>query len=139
MFVVASSVMQLRLDAADRLVELLEDRRGPVPADEAARKVLKLGNAVPTGLARSLLDEAVGADARLRWAGDLVALAAPAGEGLLLEHATYVVFDLETTGLRPGTARPCEIGAVRVRGLELAERFQTLTIPAHRSSRRSPP
>ena len=47
--------MQLRLDAADRLVELVEDRRGPVPADEAARKVLKLGNAVPTGLARTLL------------------------------------------------------------------------------------
>jgi DNA polymerase III subunit epsilon len=121
--------MQLRLDAADRLVELVEDRRGPVPADEAARKVLKLGSAVPTGLARTLLDEAIGADARLRWAGDLVALAAPAGEGLLLEEATYVVFDLETTGLRPGTSRPCEIGAVRVRGLELAERFQTLANP----------
>ena len=59
--------MQLRLDAADRLVELVEDRRGPVPADEAARKVLKLGNAVPTGLARTLLAEAVAADARLRY------------------------------------------------------------------------
>ena len=121
--------MQLRLDAADRLVELVEDRRGPVPAEEAARKVLKLGSAVPTGLARSLLDEAVAADARLRWAGDLVALAAPAGDGLLLEEATYVVFDLETTGLRPGTCRPCEIGAVRVRGLELTDRFQTLVNP----------
>jgi DNA polymerase III epsilon subunit family exonuclease len=121
--------MQLRLDAADRLVELVEDRRGPVPAEEAARKVLKLGGAVPTGLARSLLDEAVAADARLRWAGDLVALAAPAGDGLLLEEATYVVFDLETTGLRPGTCRPCEIGAVRVRGLELTDRFQTLANP----------
>ena len=121
--------MQLRLDAADRLVELVEDRRGPVPAEEAARKVLKLGSAVPTGLARSLLDEAVAADARLRWAGDLVALAAPAGDGLLLEEATYVVFDLETTGLRPGTCRPCEIGAVRVRGLELTDRFQTLANP----------
>ena len=42
--------MQLRLDAADRLVELVEDRRGPVPADEAARSVLKLGTAVPVGL-----------------------------------------------------------------------------------------
>jgi DNA polymerase III epsilon subunit family exonuclease len=121
--------MQLRLDAADRLVELVEDRRGPVPAEEAARKVLRLGNAVPTGLARSLLDEAVCADARLRWAGDLVALSASVGDGLLLEQATYIVFDLETTGLRPGTSRPCEIGAVRVRELELAERFQTLANP----------
>src|SRR5437773_12426405 len=60
--------MQLCLDAADRLVELVEERRGPVPAEEAARLVLKLGTAVPVGLARSLLDEAVRDDARLRWA-----------------------------------------------------------------------
>ena len=121
--------MQLRLDAADRLVELVEERRGPVPVDEAARKVLKLGQAVPVGFARTLLDQAVVADARLRWSGDLVALAAPPGENLLLEQATFVVFDLETTGLRPGLARPCEIGAVRVRALELGERFQTLANP----------
>jgi DNA polymerase III epsilon subunit family exonuclease len=121
--------MQLRLDAADRLVELVEERRGPVPVDEAARKVLKLGQAVPVGLARTLLEEAVAADARLRWSGDLVALAAPPGEQLLLEQATFVVFDLETTGLRPGSARPCEIGAVRVQALELGERFQTLANP----------
>jgi DNA polymerase III epsilon subunit family exonuclease len=124
--------VQLRLDAADRLVELVEEHRGPVAADEAARKVLKLGNAVPVGLARSLLDEAVQADARLRWSGDLVGLAAAHGEELLLEQATFVVFDLETTGLRPGTARPCEIGAVRVRQLELEERFQTLANPGAR-------
>src|SRR6476620_7860346 len=124
--------MQLRLDAADRLVELVEERRGPVAADEAARKVLKLGAAVPVGLARWLLAEAVAADARLRWAGDLVALAAAPGEELLLEQATFVVFDLETTGLRPGTARPCEIGAVRVRRLALEERFQTLANPGAR-------
>src|SRR3954452_12713593 len=121
--------MQLRLDAADRLVELVEERRGPVAAEEAARTVLRLGSAVPVGLARSLLDEAVQADARLRWAGDLVALAGAPGEALALEDATFVVFDLETTGLRPGTARPCEFGAVRVEGLQLAERFQTLANP----------
>jgi DNA polymerase III epsilon subunit family exonuclease len=124
--------MQLRLDAADRLVELVEERRGPVPADEAARKVLRLGHAVPVGLARSLLEEAVVDDARLCWRGDLVALAAAPGDSLALEQATYIVFDLETTGLRPGEARPCEIGAVRIRGLELAERFQTLANPGAR-------
>src|SRR5437763_2220386 len=124
--------MQLRLDAADRLVELVEERRGPVAADEAARLVLKLGSQVPVGLARSLLDEAVRDDARLRWAGDLVALHEAPGEALSLEAATFVVFALETAGLRPGTARPCEIGAVRVCGLELEQRFQTLTNPGAR-------
>jgi DNA polymerase III epsilon subunit family exonuclease len=124
--------MQLRLDAADRLVELVEERRGPVPAAEAARAVLKLGAAVPVGLARSLLADAVEADARLRFAGDLVALAGAPGEALPLEQATFVVFDLETTGLRPGVARPCEVGAVRVHGLELGERFQLLANPGAR-------
>jgi DNA polymerase III epsilon subunit family exonuclease len=126
--------VQLRLDAADRLVELVEDRRGPVPADDAARAVLKLGTAVPVGLARSLLDEAVRDDARLRWSGDLVALHEAPGESLLLECATFVVFDLETTGLRPGSARPCEIGAVRVGALEFGERFETLANPGARLS-----
>ena len=124
--------MQLRLDAADRLVELVEERRGPVAAEEAARTVLKLGAPVAVGLARSLLDEAVRADARLRWAGDLVALVATAADGVLLEDATFVVFDLETTGLRPGVARPCEIGAVRVERLEATAAFQSLANPGAR-------
>ena len=95
------SGMQLRLDAADRLVELVEERRGPVVAEEAARRLFALRQA-PVALARSLLAEVVEADARLAWNGDSVALARPLGVDLLLEDATYVVVDLETTGLRPG-------------------------------------
>jgi DNA polymerase III epsilon subunit family exonuclease len=127
MFAYASR-MQLRLDAADRLVELVEERRGPVYAEEAARKLFALRHA-PVGLARSLLDDVVGEDARLSWRGDAVGLADPPGADLLLEHATFVVVDLETTGLTPSTARICEIGAVRIRELELAEEFQTLVNP----------
>src|ERR671931_82151 len=120
--------MQLRLDAADRLVELVEERRGPVYAEEAARRLFALRH-VPAGMARSLLEDAVAADARLAWSGDSVRLATPPGHDLPLERATYVVVDLETTGLRPGTCRICEIGAVRVRELELGESFQTLANP----------
>ena len=120
--------MQLRLDAADRLVELVEERRGPVVADEAARRLFAL-RAAPVALARSLLAEVVEADARLVWNGDSVGLAEPLGAGLLLEEAEYVVVDLETTGLRPGSSQICEIGAVRVRGFELVEEFQTLVDP----------
>jgi DNA polymerase III epsilon subunit family exonuclease len=121
-------VMQLRLDAADRLVELVEERRGPVVAEEAARRLFALRQA-PVALARSLLAEVVEADARLAWSGDSVALARPVGHDLLLEEATYVVVDLETTGLRPGVSQICEIGAVRVRGLDLEEEFETLVNP----------
>lgn len=124
--------MQLRLDAADRLVELVEEHRGPLAVQEAARRLLRLDRPVSVALARSLLEDAVAADARLRLTGDLVALAVRAADSELLEQASFVVFDLETTGLRPGTARPCEIGAVRVESLELGERFQALGNPGAR-------
>jgi DNA polymerase III epsilon subunit family exonuclease len=120
--------MQLRLDAADRLVELVEERRGPVAAEQAARQLFALRRA-PVALARTLLADVVEADARLAWRGDSVALAEPPGASLLLEEATYVVVDLETTGLRPGRSGICEIGAVRVRGLEIEAEFQTLVNP----------
>ena len=40
-----------------------------------------------------------------------------------------MVFDLETTGLSEQTCRICELGAVRVRALELVDRFQSLVDP----------
>ena len=120
--------VQLAFDAADRLVELVEERRGPVPAEEAARVLFAL-RSLPAGLARELLDDVVTGDARLAWRAAAVALADPPGAGLRLEAAAWVVFDLETTGLRAGADRICEIGAVRVAELALGERFQTLVNP----------
>jgi DNA polymerase III epsilon subunit family exonuclease len=121
--------VQLRLDSADRLVELVEERRGPMLAEEAARKLFALPSTPPATLARSLLDEVVSSDARLQWRGAAVGLAAAPGADALLEHAHFVVVDLETTGLSPGKAAICEIGAVRVRGLELDGEFETLVDP----------
>jgi DNA polymerase III epsilon subunit family exonuclease len=120
--------MQLRLDAADRLVELVEEQRGPVLAEDAARRLFALRQA-PVALARSLLADVVETDTRLAWSGDAVALAEPPGTALLLEEATYVVVDLETTGLRPGRSGICEIGAVRLRGFEVVAEFETLVDP----------
>ena len=120
--------MQLRLDAADRLVELVEERRGPVVAEEAARRLFALRQA-PVALARTLLADVVEADARLEWNGDAVGLARPLGVDLPLEDATYVVVDLETTGLRPGSSQICEIGAVKVIGFEIVDEFETLVDP----------
>src|SRR5438477_3197173 len=120
--------MQLRLDAADRLVELVEERRGPVYVEEAARRLFALRHA-PVGMARSLLEEVVGEDSRLAWRGDAVGLADPPGADLALDRATFVVVDLETTGLRPGSSHICEIGAVRVREFELEEEFELLVDP----------
>ena len=120
--------MQLAFDAADRLVELVEERRGPVPVEEAARALFALAHA-PEGLARSLVEDVVAGDARLAWRGACVGLAAPPGRDLPLEAARFVVVDLETTGLRPGRSAICEIGAVRVEALLPAGTFQTLVDP----------
>ena len=70
--------MQLSFDAADRLVELVEARHGPVPAEDAARALYALRH-VPAGLARSLLTDVVDGDARLAWRGGSVGLAEPPG------------------------------------------------------------
>ena len=121
--------MQLSFDAADRLVELIQSCRGPVPADDAARRLFALASA-PTHIARGLLDDVVAGDARLAWrGGDLLGLADDDEGRRGLDEATFVVFDLETTGLRPGSSRICEIGAQRVSHLELGETFETLVDP----------
>jgi DNA polymerase-3 subunit epsilon len=120
--------VQLSFDAADRLVELVQAHRGPVPAEDAARTLYALRH-VPAGLARELLADVVDGDARLAWHGALVGPAELPGRSLLLETASYVVVDLETTGLKPGSCGICEIGAVRVEALELRATFETLVNP----------
>jgi hypothetical protein len=98
--------MQLRLDAADRLVELVEERRGAVPVEDAARALFALRH-VPEGMARSLLDDVVRDDARLAWRGGCVALGVSDAERVPLEEASFCVVDLETTGLSPARSARC--------------------------------
>lgn len=49
--------------------------------------------------------------------------------GTPLRDTTFVVFDLETTGTRPGQDGITEIGAVKVRGGEVLGEFATLVDP----------
>ena len=120
--------MQLSFDAADRLVELVEMSRGPIPASEAAQSLFALASA-PTAIARSLLDDVVSGDARLTWRGAAVGLAEAPGATTALESASFVVFDLETTGLSPTRSRIVEIGAQRVERLTKGATFETLVNP----------
>jgi DNA polymerase III epsilon subunit family exonuclease len=119
--------VQLALDAVDRLVEVLEERAAPLAAVDAAR-VLFATRSCPEALARSLVSDAVAGDERVLWVGGGVALAAERPDPPL-EEAEFVVFDLETTGLSAASSRICEIGAVRVRALELVDELATLVRP----------
>src|SRR5215216_3906215 len=118
--------MQLALDALDRLVETLEER-GPLLAGEAA-SALFASTSISDGLACSLLAEVIAGDSRLNLTGATVSLAGTRPDPLL-EEAEFVVFDLETTGLSAERNRICEVGAVRVRALELEDSFQALVNP----------
>ena len=120
--------MQLSFDAADRLVELIHARRGAVAPEEAARALFALERA-PVSLAHSLLADVVDGDARLEWRGARVGLSDETKVDTLIEDAEIVVFDLETTGLSASRDRMCEIGAVRVKALGIAETFETLVRP----------
>jgi DNA polymerase III epsilon subunit family exonuclease len=120
--------MQLSFDAADRLVELVHARRGAVSAEDAARVLFALERA-PVALAHSLLTDVVDGDARLSWRGARVGLADENAADTLIEDAEIVVFDLETTGLSARRDRICEIGAARIRSLEVADTFETLVQP----------
>ena len=121
--------MQLGLDSADRLAAALHEAQEPIALADAARLLLRSPR-VPVDLQRKIVDEVVRADARLAWrsAGE-IALAAWSPVRLALGDAVFCVFDLETTGLRAGADRVVEIGAVRVEGYELTERFERLVDP----------
>ncbi|MCR4764436.1 MAG: PolC-type DNA polymerase III [Lachnospiraceae bacterium] len=51
------------------------------------------------------------------------------GKGQVLADTTFVVFDLETTGFSPVRDRIIEIGAVKVRGGEIIDRFSVFVNP----------
>jgi DNA polymerase-3 subunit epsilon len=130
----APATAQLSLDGADRLVSQLAERRAPMAMAEAASSLFALRGAPPSALVRQLVDEVVRSDARLVWrSATEVALAdweaVASLHDLPLESAPFVVFDLETTGTRPGAARIVEIGAVRLHGFEEVGTYEQLVDP----------
>jgi DNA polymerase III epsilon subunit family exonuclease len=120
------SSVQLALDALDRLVDTLEER-GALSAVEAARSLFATSS-ISDGLACSLLADVTAGDSRVVCAGATVSLAGGLADPSL-EEAEFVVFDLETTGLSAERCRICEVGAVRVRALELVDSFESLVNP----------
>ena len=82
--------------------------------------------------AKLLVGDLIERDPRLRLNGDTVELAADTFDERELAETGFVVFDLETTGAKPGPSRITEIGAYRVVNGRVTESFQTLVNPEMR-------
>jgi DNA polymerase-3 subunit epsilon len=114
---------------ADRLCELLARRGRPLEVGHVVAQILRVRRC-PERLQRRLVAEIVESDQRLAWRGrDLVGLAPAGWAATPLREATFCVVDIETTGGAPGRSKITEIGAVRMRGGEVLERFETLVDP----------
>jgi DNA polymerase-3 subunit epsilon len=87
----------LAVEAADRLVLALAEE-GPLPVEDAARRLLAIASA-PPGLAVTLLDRLVAEDVRLVRGNGTVRLASTPWGETPLGRARFAVVDLETTGL----------------------------------------
>jgi DNA polymerase-3 subunit epsilon len=116
-----------------RVLDRLDAAGEPLALDELARQLFALTARPPAALARRLLASALGfRPAALPEPLDLRALprlaAGPAAD-VALAAAEWIVVDLETTGLAIDACTILEIGAVRVRGARLVDRFQTLVDP----------
>ena len=116
-----------------RVADRLDLEGRALPLDELALQLFALRTRPDPALGRRLLAPALGLpEAALPPALDLrmlPRLAAGPVAGVPLEAAEWVVVDLETTGLSGEDCTILEIGAVRIAGLRLVERFQTLVDP----------
>ena len=121
--------------AGDRVRELIAREGRPVTAGEVAVEALGIAGC-PASVADRLAADIVAGDARLAWDGRLIADTGCARDLSPLAATTFCIVDLETTGGAPGSSGITEIGAVRVEGLRVTDRFSTLVdperpIPAH--------
>ena len=124
--------------AGDRLQVFVARRGAPVPAADAVAVVLGI-EGCPLEVAQRLVAAIVDDDSRLEWDADGAVCLSPAGGGgssPAIADVPLCIVDLETTGGSPGASRITEIGAVRVEGLVVVDRFSTLVdpgrpIPAH--------
>ncbi|CAN5170554.1 DEDD exonuclease domain-containing protein [soil metagenome] len=98
--------------------------RGPVSPELIATNLLSLHL---NGDAHAHIEKLVGGDPRFAWDGDDLRTVDVAS--LALKDAPYVVFDLETTGSSAGKGGITEIGAVKVVGGLVVDRFSTLVNP----------
>ncbi|HSL00507.1 MAG TPA: DEDD exonuclease domain-containing protein [Rubrobacteraceae bacterium] len=103
--------------------------REPIGAEEIAAEFLSLPNA--NGDARAQVRRLVEGDLRFLWEGERLRTVDPSA--LALDEATYVVFDIETTGSSAAKGGAItELGALKLVRGEVVDEFSTLVNPRRR-------
>ncbi|MBX3298049.1 MAG: 3'-5' exoribonuclease [Acidobacteria bacterium] len=108
-------------------VRLLRSFGGRASAASVADFVLKIRRP-SADVAKLVVGELISSDPRLELDGDAVVLI-DRDENRELAETDFVVFDLETTGAKAPPCRITEVGAYRVAGGEVRDRFHTLLNP----------
>ena len=121
--------MQLAFDSADRLVELVEEHRAPVPAEEAAPGSSPWPRLRPGSRASCSTTSSAATPASPGARGASRSRRRPAR--ICCEEATYVVVDLETTGLA-GAVADLRARGRRIRALEPDGELETFVNPGER-------
>lgn len=107
-------------------VRLLETFGGSASVVNVVDYVMKIRKP-PPDLAKLLIADIVEGDPRLRLSDDTLELVEQ--PRLFLTETDFVVFDLETTGAKCPPCRVTEIGAFRVAGGSVVDKFHTLVNP----------
>jgi DNA polymerase III epsilon subunit family exonuclease len=109
-------------------LDYLKSSGGRASAVRVVDRVMNISNPLPN-IAVMLVADLVERDRRLRLCDDFVELVDFDHDAVTLEDAGFVVLDLETTGAKAPPCRVTEIGAFRVKGNAIVDKFHTLVDP----------
>lgn len=109
-------------------IDYLVSVGGSASASRLVDHVMSIAN-VTEQMARVLMTEISNRDPRLSMNGDNVELNEPDHDQIDFTDASFVVFDLETTGAKAPPCRVIEIGAYMVRNGVVVDEFHSLVNP----------
>src|SRR6201991_635595 len=109
-------------------IDLLNDSGGRAPASEIVDAVFKLSH-IDDELAGLLVADLIRNDRRFKISDNTVELLADDSHSRLLKDLDFVVVDVEATGAKTPPNRLIELGAYKIRGGRIVDKFLTLVNP----------
>lgn len=109
-------------------IDFLASLGGSAPAVDVVEYVMRINKPEPL-FAQLLVNDLIERDPRLRIDEGTVHLEENDQDDLSLDDASFVVFDLETTGAKAPPCRIIEIGAYRVKNGVIVDEFTALVNP----------